>query len=63
LIEDLRAGLGPATTINVNSEGRRLSPLDFFPWHSPATEVEMLPPAESAEEEARRKILALASTG
>jgi hypothetical protein len=38
-IEDLRAGLGPAMTANVNRgpNGQTFAPLDFFPWHRAAT--------------------------
>lgn len=40
-VEDLRAGLGPATTVNMNrvaKEGEELPPavsaFDFYPWHA-----------------------------
>lgn len=41
-VDDLRAGLGPAMTANVNrgEDSKIVGPLDFFPWHNPP------PPAE-----------------
>jgi hypothetical protein len=35
IVEDMRAGIAAATTVNVNQgEGARtFGPLDFFPWH------------------------------
>jgi len=51
MVDDLRAGLAPAMTHNVNrgEEGRAIGPFDFYPWHEPAAA-----PVETPEELAAR---------
>jgi hypothetical protein len=47
-IEDIRAGIGAASTLNVNrsKDSKPVSPLDFFSWHKPPPEP---PVVESPE--------------
>lgn len=42
VVDDLRAGLAPAATINANRDpekGKPIGPLDFYPWHDKAEKV------------------------
>ena len=36
-VDDLRAGLGPALTVNMNraKDSEPIGPMTFFPWHNP----------------------------
>ena len=53
-IDDLRAGLGPAMTCNVNrgNDTPMITPMQFFPWHEAMAEPE--PQPETPEELARQ---------
>jgi hypothetical protein len=48
LIDDIRAGVGPAVAINSKREkgAETVGPLHFFPWHKPPVEPI---PADTAE--------------
>jgi hypothetical protein len=67
MIEDLRAGIGAATTLNVNRgpDSEAMGPLDFFPWHkalAPAEPPELDLRGLTDQQRAQRMIYAL-STG
>lgn len=57
LVEDIRAGIGPATAINMNRvptpgiDDKPVDALDFYGWHKkpPPPEPEVLPPEVLAE--------------
>lgn len=56
LVDDLRAGLAPAMTVNANlgKDGKPMQPLDFFPWRSPHLFVKPETKPETPEELAAR---------
>ena len=45
-VEDLRAGLAPAVTVNINraENTEAMSPMDFFPWQRDGTKAEPVEP-------------------
>lgn len=53
LVDDFRAGLAPAMTVNANL-GKPMHPLDFFPWRSPHLFVKPEVKPETPEELAAR---------
>lgn len=75
MIEDMRAGLAPASTYAVNrAQGSEpLGPLDFYPWHKrqdiAAAPVDLpaalgrFDPSSSAQADAAQKIFSLSTPG
>ena len=56
MIEDLRAGLAPAATINANRDPEKskpVGPLDLYPWHNPSAK-----PTSPATAEERAQAIA-----
>jgi hypothetical protein len=55
-VEDMRAGLMPAMTVNMNKDKDTdpVHPMDFFPWHERIEAPEPEPLTESPEELAAR---------
>lgn len=55
-VDDLRAGIGPAITVNINRDKstKSVAPLDFFPWHEADRKATEAPPEEPAEVRAAR---------